>query len=520
MRPSGQDRDGGKECSVSVALFAFGLIAGSAFLVTKEATKYLPAASLTACRMVLGATGLFICNLAVFGCEKTSAMIATCRSMTALVATVGLLNTTIPYTLYAVALTRGVDVSVASVMSGAAPLFASVIAQLFLAAGGEEKQCRGMRLVGLVIGFAGTVVVAVNKQFEAGKLDESSTVGVAAQFIGVLCKACAAILAEHTFRNTERGRLLPAPGLAMGQAFFGALAAIVLALIWDFGVQPSNAVHMHRDVTDHWKDIIPSLLYLGLASSCAVYYLQFFILRHAGGVRQMFVDFLTPAVGITEGAIFLCDFCDATTESIAFAVSGSVMCLLGVVLVQRDAFIVEGKRTIDDQDHYRRLDDADEEAGKLGLVEEGSRPRELSFMSRSMAAGSFAESMSMIDPIINCVLDTDGPITVDQVAAQIHKLLAFERFASTFRLLDGKWCVVPVVPLDVFDLIDEIPVSSVDETMEVLSRISVEPIDVSRNLPWFRFIILKPVTTNAPGSANEGSGWRLLFRVHHAIAGP
>lgn len=43
------------------------------------------------------------------------------------------------------------------------------------------------------------------------------------------------------------------------------------------------------------------IVYLGLAASCVVYLLQFFLLRTVGSVRQVSVDYCVPVVSIVEG---------------------------------------------------------------------------------------------------------------------------------------------------------------------------------------------------------------------------
>ena len=48
-----------------------------------------------------------------------------------------------------------------------------------------------------------------------------------------------------------------------------------------------------------------------------VYVLQFFLVREVGAVQQMAVDYLTPIVGVVEGALFRCNFCDISALRLA-----------------------------------------------------------------------------------------------------------------------------------------------------------------------------------------------------------
>ena len=87
------------------------------------------------------------------------------------------------------------------------------------------------------------------------------------------------------------------------------------------------------------------MLYLGLASSCSVYVLQFFVLERCGAVRQIVaVDCLTPAVGVVEGALVNCDLCGASALAVGLASGGALCGALGVALFQGDALILRKRQ--------------------------------------------------------------------------------------------------------------------------------------------------------------------------------
>eukprot|EP00927_Polykrikos_kofoidii_P080100 TRINITY_DN76978_c0_g1_i1.p1 TRINITY_DN76978_c0_g1~~TRINITY_DN76978_c0_g1_i1.p1 ORF type:complete len:350 (+),score=42.89 TRINITY_DN76978_c0_g1_i1:88-1137(+) len=319
-----------KETYVTCAIVVFGLIAGSAFLVTKEASRSLPPATLTACRLLLGVLSLFLIHVLVRGMKSTWRTIVNVSKAEAMrVALVGALNTTVPYTLFGVAAVSGVDVSVSATLSGASPLFAAVIASVLVARDERQKHGR-LFCVGMVVGFGGTILVAVKSQMSASSQGHTAFVGIYAQFAGVLSKSLAAIFAEITFKRSAD---IDEFSFALGQTLAGALIAIVLAVVWDFMLVPERG-RVVFDPTFNWRMVAPAVLYLGLMSSCVVYLLQFYVVRFAGGARQMMVDYLTPVVGVLEGALFRCEFCDSTTAEMSLAALGCTLSLVGVALVQ------------------------------------------------------------------------------------------------------------------------------------------------------------------------------------------
>lgn len=314
---------------------------------------------------------------------------------------VGVLNTTFPYTLYAIASTHGVDVSVMAILSAVSPVFAAVLAQTFVP--GSEPICQPKRLTGLLLALFGSLLVALRKDFlrsgSHSMMSRTSAEGVVAQLLAVLCKSSAAVLAEQTFKfggaatalqvslssppsqsalQTSGGMNvtsqpssathLRAPSVAMTQACCGAAVAIPIAWLWDFVIDPSRGGRFWErlggnnddgddddDESLNLAEVLPALLYLGLASSCLVYFLQFFVIQRAGGVRQIVgVDCLTPAVGVAEGAIFLCDFCGDSASSVAMAVCGASLCVVGVGLFHWDSLAPSAEGSSWQMSHFSR----------------------------------------------------------------------------------------------------------------------------------------------------------------------
>ena len=107
--------------------------------------------------------------------------------------------------------------------------------------------------------------------------------------------------------------------------------ALVFALVVDVSPWFGGGIHGLAPLL-HGR-VWPALLYLGLASSCAVYVLQFYLVREVGAVQQMAVDYLTPIVGVVEGALFRCNFCNISALRLALVLTGTTLAAVGATIV-------------------------------------------------------------------------------------------------------------------------------------------------------------------------------------------
>jgi hypothetical protein len=122
----------------------------------------------------------------------------------------------------------------------------------------------------------GALLVALKSEL-AGVATATTALGVAAQALGVSCKAAAAVLAEHTFKtaataatataataaaaglvqgadkNGDAAAALSPPSpatVAAGQALCGAALALPLALVWDFWLVPGRGAALARSARE------------------------------------------------------------------------------------------------------------------------------------------------------------------------------------------------------------------------------------------------------------------------------
>ena len=110
-----------KEPILLGVLLFYALLAGSAFLFTAAATKDIPPFTLVTLRLAIGLVGLSLLSIVLYPKEILPSIGNVQFMKTSLF--MGLFNTFIPYSLYPYAFHFNVDVGVASVFSGLAPLY-------------------------------------------------------------------------------------------------------------------------------------------------------------------------------------------------------------------------------------------------------------------------------------------------------------------------------------------------------------------------------------------------------------
>ena len=230
------------------------------------------------------------------------------RQLTALhghwadIAMVGVVNSALPFVLFAVA-ALALSAGLSSIFNASAPLWAAFIAWAWLG----ERLTRA-RVVGLVLGFAGVLWLAWDKaSVKPGEHGVSTGLAVAACLAATLCYGFGA--------NYTKRRLGGVAPLAVATGSQLA-AALVLALPawWLWPATAPSAIA--------WASVI------GLALPCTAlaYLLYFRLIAHVGAAQAITVTFLIPVFGLLWGALFL-------GESLTPAMLlGCVVILLGSAL--------------------------------------------------------------------------------------------------------------------------------------------------------------------------------------------
>jgi drug/metabolite transporter (DMT)-like permease len=187
-----------------------------------------------------------------------------------------LLNAALPFPLFAYA-TGHLSAGFASILNATAPLFAAIVAALWL---GDRLSPRA--IAGLAIGFAGVVLLAG----DVPALGPGAALAIGA---ALLASCCYGISASYVKRHLPGAS--PWVTTTGGFGLAAPLLAPVTALTW-----PAEWPGMRA-----WVAVV--LLAIACTSIPNISYFK--LLQRAGPTRAMTVAFLIPAFGMLWGALAL-----------------------------------------------------------------------------------------------------------------------------------------------------------------------------------------------------------------------
>jgi drug/metabolite transporter (DMT)-like permease len=197
------------------------------------------------------------------------------------IAGVGIVNSALPFLLYAVA-ALALTTALLSVFNATVPIWGALIAWLWL-----KDKLSASRWLGLAIGVAGVVGLGWGKaDVAAGEHGVSAAIGVAA------CLAATALygLGANVSRRWLQG--VPPLAVAAGSQAAATLALVVPAALWWPAVNPGATA---------WAAAIAlSVLCTGLA-----YVLFFRLIARTGAATATSVTFLIPAFALLWGFLAL-----------------------------------------------------------------------------------------------------------------------------------------------------------------------------------------------------------------------
>ena len=282
-----------------VRFIPLALIWGSSFLWIKMALGGLSPIQMALIRLVLGAA--VIIGLAVF----TRTKLPRDRKIWFRMVVPALFGSAVPYTLFGLG-ERSVDSGVAGVLNATTPLWALLIMLII----GTERHLGAVRLIGLLLGFAGTLVIFA--PWHAAGL---------ASWGALACLVAAtsyAISSAYIGKNLV-GKLSP---IAMSASQMGG-GAVLVAVALPFtggldtvrlGVGPLVAVSM-----------------LGIFGTGLALVLNNRLIIDEGVTTATSVGYLLPVVSVLLGVFFLHEQLNVRI------VAGMVVVLVGVALSRRRA---------------------------------------------------------------------------------------------------------------------------------------------------------------------------------------
>ena len=190
---------------------------------------------------------------------------------------VGLLNSALPFALYAYAV-QSVSTGLAAILNATSPLMGALVAWLWL-----REQPGAWRTLGLLIGFAGVVLLSWDK---LGPGAGHNAWAILACLAATLCYGISASFTRKYLTGVHP--LATATG-----SQFGATLALALPTwhYWPATLPGSTA----------WG----ALLAVGLLCTSIAYILFFRLIEHAGPAKAMTVTFLVPVFALLYGAVLL-----------------------------------------------------------------------------------------------------------------------------------------------------------------------------------------------------------------------
>jgi len=194
---------------------------------------------------------------------------------------VGLLNSAIPFACFSFAL-LSISSGLSAILNATTPLFGAVVAWLWL-----KDRPHGLRILGLLIGFAGVALLAWDKaSFKPSASGLATGWAVLAVLTACLCYG---ISASYTKRYLSG---LPSLVTATGSQF-GATLGLALPTLWLWPQRMPSATA--------WL----ALLAVGVLCTGVAYILYFRLIENVGPARSLTVTFAIPVFAVIYGVLFL-----------------------------------------------------------------------------------------------------------------------------------------------------------------------------------------------------------------------
>jgi drug/metabolite transporter (DMT)-like permease len=268
---------------------------GSSYMFIKVAVDEIEPTAMMFLRLVLALAVLVPVLFVAVGARRA---VADIRGMGRGAFAVGLLNMALPFVLIAWG-EKHIDSGIAAIANASVPIFVALLALRF----NPQERVRGLRLAGVLVGFAG-VGVLTGLHPEGGWWAIAGTLAVVAASV---CYAGANHYVQHRFALT-------AP-LILTTASCAAGALILL---------PFAAVQAPEE-TPSWE-ALASVAVLGILGTAVALLFFYRMLSSYGATRSSLVTYLLPPTALIYGTLIL-------DEQITLnAILGLILILAGVAL--------------------------------------------------------------------------------------------------------------------------------------------------------------------------------------------
>lgn len=251
-------------------LFLLAAMWGGSFLFIRVAAPALGPLALMAARVLLAAAALLVYAASI---RRLPSLRTRWKGYLLL----GTVNAAIPFTLIATAELR-LTASLAAILNATTPLFAAVIAAVWL-----REPITARRALGLALGLVG---VAVLVGWSPLRLDGAVLLAIVASLGGALAYAAGGVYAARAFTGT------PPLTLAIGQQLGAGVVLLPLAATRLPTRPPSSGVVLAFLALTLLATAVGSLIYFRLIAS-------------VGPTKTLTVTILVPCFGLLWGTLFL-----------------------------------------------------------------------------------------------------------------------------------------------------------------------------------------------------------------------
>ena len=253
-----------------IEFVALGAIWGSSFLFMRLGAAEFGVIATAGVRVGIGAAVLL--PILIWSGHWESL-----RNNAARILSIGLLNSALPFALFAYAV-MSISTGLSAILNATAPLFGALFAWVWL-----KDRPNGWRILGLVIGFAGVVLLAIDKaSFKPG----GTGWALLACLLATVCYGYSASFTKRYLTGVHP--LATATGSQVG-----ATLGLAIPTLWFW---PE-----HNPGPGPWM----SMLVLGVVCTALAYILYFRLIESLGPARSITVTFLVPVFAVVYGALFL-----------------------------------------------------------------------------------------------------------------------------------------------------------------------------------------------------------------------
>jgi drug/metabolite transporter (DMT)-like permease len=279
-----------------LTLLVLALMWGTSYAFIKLGVQTLPTFTLIASRLFIGF--VFLASVVVIAREPLPRNPRIYMHLLVM----AVVNIVIPFTLITTA-ERSVASAIAAIINGAVPLVVILLAALVFS---DEPITLG-RLIGLLVGYAGVIVIV------SPGLANSTGGEISGELALVGSTISYGIGAVYSRRNMRGLRpMIP----AVFQVGFAFAIVAVLALI------------IERPFEVTWTgNALLAVGWLGVFGSGAAYLLNFRLLARIGATRTSILAYFLPIIGIVSGALMFQEHIDP------IVLAGTALVLGGIALV-------------------------------------------------------------------------------------------------------------------------------------------------------------------------------------------